>query len=148
MEGAVLQGAQPLSPEQMQEIFTRLLQTNDAERLQAAKDKGFTKSDFQQEKVKEYIYSEYDFVRVRNVGQFGTIYYLPKDGGSAHELKDVDALKIVREAYMHMFNMAPASKMQATIDTLKMGVSNESSLLITRWCEWRTLFTGILEMGG
>lgn len=125
MEGAVLQGAQPLSPEQMQEIFTRLLQTNDAERLQAAKDNGFTKSDFQQEKVKEYIYSEYDFVRVRNVGQFGTIYYLPKDGGSAHELKDVDALKIVREAYMHMFNMAPASKMQATIDTLKMGVSNE-----------------------
>ena len=80
MEGAVLQGAQPLSPEQMQEIFTRLLQTNDAERLQAAKDNGFTKSDFQQEKVKEYIYSEYDFVRVRNVGQFGTIYYLPKDG--------------------------------------------------------------------
>lgn len=125
MEGAVLQGAQPLSPEQMQEIFTRLLQTNDAERLQAAKDNGFTKSDFQQEKVKEYIYSEYDFVRVRNVGQFGTIYYLPRDGGSAHELKDVDALKIVREAYMHMFNMAPASKMQATIDTLKMGVSNE-----------------------
>lgn len=125
MEGAVLQGAQPLTPEQMQEIFTRLLQTNDAERLQAAKDNGFTKSDFQQEKVKEYIYSEYDFVRVRNVGQFGTIYYLPKDGGSAHELKDVDALKIVREAYMHMFNMAPASKMQATIDTLKMGVSNE-----------------------
>lgn len=125
MEGAVLQGAQPLSPEQMQEIFTRLLQTNDAERLQAAKDNGFTKSDFQQEKVKEYIYSEYDFVRVRNVGQFGTIYYLPKDGGSAHELKDVDALKIVREAYMHMYNMAPASKMQATIDTLKMGVSNE-----------------------
>lgn len=125
MDNAVLQGAQPLSPEQMQEIFTRLLQTNDAERLQAAKDNGFTKSDFQQEKVKEYIYSEYDFVRVRNVGQFGTIYYLPKDGGSAHELKDVDALKIVREAYMHMFNMAPASKMQATIDTLKMGVSNE-----------------------
>lgn len=125
MEGAVLQGAQPLSPEQMQEIFTRLLQTNDAERLAQAKDNGFTKSDFQQEKVKEYIYSEYDFVRVRNVGQFGTIYYLPKDGGSAHELKDVDALKIVREAYMHMFNMAPASKMQATIDTLKMGVSNE-----------------------
>ena len=125
MDNAVLQGAQPLSPEQMQEIFTRLLQTNDAERLQAAKDNGFTKSDFQQEKVKEYIYSEYDFVRVRNVGQFGTIYYLPKDGGSAHELKDVDALKIVREAYMHMYNMAPASKMQATIDTLKMGVSNE-----------------------
>ena len=125
MDNAVLHGAQPLSPEQMQEIFTRLLQTNDAERLAQAKDNGFTKSDFQQEKVKEYIYSEYDFVRVRNVGQFGTIYYLPKDGGSAHELKDVDALKIVREAYMHMFNMAPASKMQATIDTLKMGVSNE-----------------------
>ena len=125
MEGAVLQGAQPLTPEQMQELFSKMLQTNDAERLAQAKDNGFTKSDFQQEKVKEYIYSEYDFVRVRNVGQFGTIYYLPKDGGSAHELKDVDALKIVREAYMHMFNMAPASKMQATIDTLKMGVSNE-----------------------
>ena len=102
-----------------------MLQTNDAERLAQAKENGFTKSDFQQEKVKEAIYSEYDFVRVRNVGEYGTIFYAPKEGGSAHELKNVDALRIVREAYLKMFNMAPASKIESTIDTLKMGVTDE-----------------------
>lgn len=103
-----------------------MLQTNDAERLAQAKENGFTKSDFQQEKVKEAIYSEYDFVRVRNVGEYGTIFYAPKEGGSAHELKNVDALRIVREAYLKMFNMAPASKIESTIDTLKMGVTDEA----------------------
>lgn len=102
-----------------------MLQTNDAERLAQAKENGFTKSDFQQEKVKEAIYSEYDFVRVRNVGEYGTIFYAPKEGGSAHELKNVDALRIVREAYLKMFNMAPASKIESTIDTLKVGVTDE-----------------------
>ena len=115
----------PLTPEQMQEFFTRMLQTSEAERLAQAKENGFSKSDFQQERVKEAIYSEYDFVRVRNVGQYGTIYYAQKDGGSAHMLKDVDALKLVRDEYMHLYNMAPASKMQASIDTLKMGVTYE-----------------------
>lgn len=125
MDNAVTPAQQPLTPEQMQELFSKMLQTNDAERLQAAKENGFSKSDFQQERVKEEINSQYEFIRVRNVGQYGSIYYLPKDGGSAHMLKDVDALKLVRDAYLKMFNMAPASKMQATIDTLKMGVTDE-----------------------
>ena len=115
----------PLTPEQMQEFFTRMLQTSEAERLAHAKENGFSKSDFQQERIKEEIFSDYDFVRVRNVGQYGTIYYAPKEGGSAHMLKDVDALRLVRDKYMHLYNMAPASKMQASIDTLKMGVTDE-----------------------
>ena len=125
MDNAVTTTQSPLTPEQMQELFSKMLQTNDAERLAQAKENGFTKSDFQQEKVKEAIYSEYDFVRVRNVGEYGTIFYAPKEGGSAHELKNVDALRIVREAYLKMFNMAPASKIESTIDTLKMGVTDE-----------------------
>lgn len=125
MDNAVTPSQQPLTPEQMQEFFTRMLQTSEADRLAQAKENGFSKSDFQQERVKEAIYSEYDFVRVRNVGQYGTIYYASKDGGSAHMLKDVDALKLVRDEYMHLYNMAPASKMQASIDTLKMGVTYE-----------------------
>ena len=125
MDNAVTATQSPLTPEQMQELFSKMLQTNDAERLAQAKENGFTKSDFQQEKVKEAIYSEYDFVRVRNVGEYGTIFYAPKEGGSAHELKNVDALRIVREAYLKMFNMAPASKIESTIDTLKMGVTDE-----------------------
>lgn len=125
MDNAVTATQSPLTPEQMQELFSKMLQTNDAERLAQAKENGFTKSDFQQERVKEAIYSEYDFVRVRNVGEYGTIFYAPKEGGSAHELKNVDALRIVREAYLKMFNMAPASKIESTIDTLKMGVTDE-----------------------
>lgn len=125
MENAVLPSQSPLTPEQIQQLFSKMLITNDSERLAQAKENGFSKSDFQQEKVKDNIYSEYDFVRVRNVGQYGSIYYASKEGGSAHMLKDVDALKLVREAYLRMFNMAPASKMQATIDTVKMGVTDE-----------------------
>lgn len=131
MDNAVLQ--QPISQEQMQQLFSQLLQTNSAERLAQAKENGFSKSDFQQERVKEEIFNKYDFVRVRNVGQYGSIYYMPKDSNeSAHLLRDVDALQIVREAYMRMFNMAPASKMQATIDTLKMGVDDEVEELNNR----------------
>ena len=122
-----------LTPESVQQLLAAMQQmkpqtpsVTEAERLEEAKAYGFSKSDFQQEKVKEEIYSKYDFVRVRNIGQYGSIYYAAKDDNtSAHELKDVDALRMVREAYVKMFNIAPASKMQATIDTLKMGVTDE-----------------------
>ena len=73
MDNAVTTTQSPLTPEQMQELFSKMLQTNDAERLAQAKENGFTKSDFQQEKVKEAIYSEYDFVRVRNVGEYDNL---------------------------------------------------------------------------
>ena len=123
-DNAQLAPQPPLTPEQMQEFFTRMLQTSEAERLAHAKENGFSKSDFQQERIKEEVFSKYDFVRVRNVGQYGTIYYAPKEGGSAHMLKDVDVLGLVRDEYMRLYNMAPASKMQASIDTLKIGVTD------------------------
>lgn len=132
MGSEVTQQQNPFTPEQIQQLLAQaqaMVSTprqTEAERLEEVKANGFTKTDFQQERVKEEINKQYDFVRVRNIGQYGTIYYTPKDDHtSAHELKDVDALRIVRDAYVKMFKIAPASKMEATIDTLKMGVTDE-----------------------
>ena len=93
--------------------------------MQMAKDNGFTKADFQQEAIKNSIFQRYEFVKVRNVGKYGTVYYMDKESdGCARKLLDVDAQEIVRDEYLRAFNMAPANKVSATIDTLLTGVTD------------------------
>lgn len=115
----------PMSDGAMGALFSRMLMANDRDLMQSAKENGFTKSDFQQETVKNSIFTKYDFVKVRNVGKYGTVYYMNKDtDGCARRLLDVDAQEIVRDEYLEKYNMAPANKVNATIETLMTGVTN------------------------
>lgn len=65
-------------------------------------------------------------MRVRSVGAEGAIYYKATNSAQSYrQLLDVDALRIVREAFSELYNMTPADKMKAAIATLKAGVNNE-----------------------
>lgn len=119
-----------MTADQVQAVLEMLSQKNTNAQLTELKEAGFTKSDFRQEKVRGYINKKYNFVRVRGVGETGQIYFQPI-GDDLHpqhayrQLTDIDANNIVRDAFMSLFNIAPADKIKATVETLKLGVTEE-----------------------
>lgn len=122
---------QGINPDQVEAIMQALQEAKKSINLAELKESGFTKNDFRQEKVKNYINTKYNFVRVRGVGEAGTIYYQPindDDLTPTHaykQLTDIDANNIVRDAFMKLFNIAPADKVKSAVETLKMGVTEE-----------------------
>lgn len=114
-----------MSPELQQQLQAFLEQAK-APKLKEDRPQGISASDYLQENVKRYIEERYDFVRVRSVGAEGAIYYKATNSTQSYrQLLDVDALRIVREAFSELYNMTPADKMKAAIATLKAGVNNE-----------------------
>ena len=92
--------------------------------LEELKGAGFTKGDFRSERIRQYVNRQYNFVRVRGVGEEGQIYYQPLDNNlnptqSYRALTDVDANNIVRSTYMQLFGMAPADKVKTAIEDRK-----------------------------
>lgn len=123
---------QGVNSDQVTALLQALQQAQTSNNLAELKEAGFTKGDFRQEKVKNFINTKYHFVRVRGVGETGTIYFQPiKDDGDLtpthayKQLTSVDAENIVRDAFGKLFGIAPADKVKAAIDTLKMGVTEE-----------------------
>lgn len=119
---------QQITPEFLQAL-QRFMEQPKAPTLKEEKVKGFSSSDYLQESIKREVYQRYEFVRVRGVGEHGTIYYrpVPTDDklSTFKALLPVDADRIVRQVYMDLYNMAPADKIKATISTLEIGVDNE-----------------------
>ena len=119
---------QQITPEFLQAL-QRFMEQPKAPTLKEEKVKGFSSSDYLQESIKREVYQRYEFVRVRGVGEHGTIYYrpIPTDNkvSTFKALLPVDADRIVRQVYMDLYNMAPADKIKATISTLEIGVDNE-----------------------
>lgn len=117
-----------VTPEILQ-AFQAFMEQAKAPSLREEKIKGFSNSDYLQESVKCEALKEYEFVRVRGVGEHGTIYYrpAPTDGRTQtfKQLLPVDADRIVKQIYMRLYNMAPADKIKATVETLKLGVEEE-----------------------
>ena len=122
---------QGVTPDQVQAVLEMLNDKNKNLQLAELKEAGFTKNDFRQEKVRNYINSKYNFVRVRGVGEVGTIYFQPINDNELtpshayRQLTDIDAQNIVRDAFMNLFNIAPADKIKAAVETLKIGVTDE-----------------------
>lgn len=120
-----------LNDDQVEAVLQALQQAKVSNNLAELKEAGFTKGDFRQEKVKNYIYTKYNFVRVRGVGESGAIYFqkiADDDLAPNHayrQLTSTDAENIVRDAFMQLFNLAPADKIKAAVETLKMGVTEE-----------------------
>lgn len=120
-----------INPDQVEAIMQALQQQKLSSNLAELKEAGFTKGDFRQEKVRNYINTKYQFVRVRGVGETGTIYFQrinDDDLTPTHayrQLTDIDAQNIVRDAFMKLFNIAPADKIKAAAETLKVGVTEE-----------------------
>lgn len=114
-----------MSPELQQQLAAWLNSAKEP-KLQEEKPKGLSASDYLQETVRRHVEEKYDFVRVRGVGETGEIYYKEKEGLHSYKmLLQVDALRIVRDAFMELYNMAPAAKIEAAIETLKAGVTEE-----------------------
>lgn len=122
---------QGISPDQVEVIMQALQQAKTNNNLAELKEAGFTKNDFRQEKVRNYINTKYRFVRVRGVGEAGTIYFQPINDDELtpthafRPLTDIDANNIVRDAFVSLFNIAPADKIKAAVETLKLGVTEE-----------------------
>lgn len=120
-----------LTPEMMQQFLMWANKQNTNDQLKELKESGFTKGDFRQEKVRQYINEHYSFVRVRGVGETGTIYYQPINDDNLtpthayRQLTDIDANNIVRDTFMELFNIAPADKIRSAVETLKVGVTEE-----------------------
>ena len=125
MESAVLP---PLNPEAIQALQA-FLESAKQPKLKDEGIKGFSKSDYLQEGIKREAFNRYEFVRVRGVGEHGAIYYRPvsADGklSTFKVMLPVDADRIVRQIYMDLYNMAPADKIKASINTLELGVEDE-----------------------
>lgn len=112
--------------QELQQQLQAFLDQAKAPKLKEDRPRGISASDYLQENVKRYIEERYDFVRVRSVGAEGAIYYKAINSTQSYrQLLDVDALRIVREAFSELYNMTPADKMKAAIATLKAGVNNE-----------------------
>ena len=122
---------QGVTPDQVQAVLEMLNDKKNNNALVELKEAGFTKNDFRQEKVRQFVNKHYNFVRVRGVGETGTIYYQPineDDLTPQHayrQLTNLDAENIVRNAFMKMYNIAPADKVKTAAETLKMGVTEE-----------------------
>ena len=122
---------QGVTPDQVQAVLEMLNDKKNNMQLAELKEAGFTKNDFRQEQVRQFINKHYSFVRVRGVGEAGTIYFQPinEDGltpqHAYRQLTDIDANNIVRDAFVKMFNIAPADKVKTAVETLKMGVTDE-----------------------
>ena len=120
-----------MTADQVQAVMEMLQNNNANIQLAELKEAGFTKNDFRQEQVRKFINKHYSFVRVRGVGETGTIYYQPinEDGltpqHAYRQLTDIDANNIVRDAFIKLYNIAPADKVKTAVETLKMGVTNE-----------------------
>lgn len=92
--------------------------------------KGFTSRDYMQDEVKRRVMEKIDFVRVRGIGEHGAIYYKhgPNEDGqddSYKQMLPVDADRFVRDEFLSMYGIAPADKIKATVETLKIGVQEE-----------------------
>jgi hypothetical protein len=127
MESAVT--PQNISPELMQQ-FQAFMSQALAPKVPEEKVKGFSNSDYLQESIKREAFKRYEFVRVKGVGEHGTIYYRPvptdeHPARSFRQLLPVDADRIVKHIYMDLYNMAPADKIKATVETMKVGVEEE-----------------------
>lgn len=121
------QPMQPMqvTPELLQQ-FQAFMEQAKTPSLPAERPQGMSQSDYLQERVRRDISSKYEFVRVKNIGEFGEIYYKPVNSNhSFQKLLDVDALRIVRETFTELYNMTPADKMKAAIATLRAGVVDE-----------------------
>lgn len=126
MENAV---SNTLPPELLQQ-FQQFMNQAMTPKVPEEKVKGFSNSDYLQEDIKRAAFKRYEFVRVRGVGEHGTIYYrpIPTDESPARSFRQmlpVDADRIVKHIYMDLYNMAPADKIKATVETLKLGVEEE-----------------------
>lgn len=126
MENAV---SNTLPPELLQQ-FQQFMNQAMTPVVKEEKIKGFSNSDYLQEDIKREAFKRYEFVRVRGVGEHGTIYYRPKPtdespARSFRQMLPVDADRIVKHVYMELYNMAPADKIKATVETLKLGVEEE-----------------------
>ena len=126
MENAV---SNTLPPELLQQ-FQQFMNQAMTPKVPEEKVKGFSNSDYLQESIKREAFKRYEFVRVRGVGEHGTIYYrpVPTDDSPARSFRQmlpVDADRIVKHVYMDLYNMAPADKIKATVETLKLGVEEE-----------------------
>lgn len=125
MDNAVSKNNYGMSPELQQQLQAFLEQAK-APRLKEDRPQGISASDYLQENIKRRVAEHYEFVRVRSVGAEGIIYYKPVNSTKSYQqLLDVDALRIVREAFTDEYNMTPADKMRAAIATLKAGVTEE-----------------------
>lgn len=114
-----------VTPELLQQ-FQAFMEQAKSPSLPPERPQGMSQSDYLQERVRRDIASKYEFVRVKNVGEFGEIYYKPINSThSFQKLLDVDALRIVRETFTELYKMTPADKMKAAIATLKAGVADE-----------------------
>lgn len=127
MENAVT--PQSITPELMQQ-FQAFMNQALAPKVPEEKVKGFSNSDYLQESIKREAFKRYEFVRVKGVGEHGTIYYRPvptdeHPARSFRQLLPVDADRIVKHVYMDLYNMAPADKIKATVETMKVGVEEE-----------------------
>ena len=127
MEGEVI--PQSVTPELLQQ-FQQFMNQAMTPKVPEEKVKGFSNSDYLQESVKRAAFKRYQFVRVKGVGEHGTIYYRPaptddSPARSFRQMLPVDADRIVKHIYMDLYNMAPADKIKATVETLKLGVEEE-----------------------
>lgn len=121
MESAV----NKVTPELLEQ-FQAFMDQAKAPVVKEERPKGLSASDYLQETVRRRVEDKYEFVRVRGVGESGAIYYRERDNShSFRQMLQVDALRIVREAFLELYNMTPADKIKATIETLKAGVTAE-----------------------
>lgn len=128
MESAVTP-QQSMPPELIQQ-FQAFMSQALTPRVPEEKVKGFSNSDYLQESIKREAFKRYEFVRVNGVGEHGTIYFRPvptdeSPARSFRQLLPVDADRIVKHIYMDLYNMAPADKIKATVETMKVGVEEE-----------------------
>lgn len=98
------------------------------------KERGFTADIERADRVKNELYKIYDFVKVRNVGVHGTIYYRLKpisgSGESTYrKLSQIDVDNMVRDMYLKLYRKTPANKIKETVETVKIGVINEMESL-------------------
>lgn len=106
--------------------FQAFMESAKQPRVPEERPKGISASDYLQETVRRHVAERYEFVRVRGVGESGAIYFRERDNShSFRQMLQVDALKIVREAFLDLYNMTPADKIKAAIETLKAGVTDE-----------------------
>lgn len=89
----------------------------------------FTKTDKMVDSVVFTVLHNYDFVRVLDRGELGTIYFKPKDDKTLtyQELKPVLLERIITDTMQASYHSAPSQKVKAAMETLKVSVKDSIS---------------------
>lgn len=113
----------------------------------------FTKTDKMVDSVVFTVLHNYDFVRVLDRGELGTIYFKPSGDKTLtyQELKPVLLERIITDTMQASYHSAPSQKVKAAMETLKVSVKDSISTVSNDLIEladgyyWDTISASLKE---